>query len=325
MSTCDTTSDPSLSEDQCISINDGPDPAWWMSPDISLNSTTTPDQAISGSANDVRVRTRRARDCNLLEGTTNIIVELWVCDPTLNPTPTTGSTQIFTKLIPVGSFPGGSSQWVSDSWTPNPADPVQQIGHKCLIARAYPELLLPDSACFHVQKDSHVAQRNISIVAASRGEGGEKRLRFQIKTNNTDLERSEAATLRVVADLNPSQKVLNILTPSLEKFPGYRHIVRSAPTGFKLELPDFPDAKVRDNTRLGCLGTILAFFGLLKGMDVQPKYEADIELKPGQATEFTLRADLSSSTAGDAQIFHVMHVNLQQQVIGGVTVIAVVV
>jgi hypothetical protein len=56
-----------------------------------------------------------------------------------------------------------------------------------------------------------------------------------------------------------------------------------------------------------------------------PSFEADIKLPPNEVANFTFTADLpESSQPGDAHIFHVMHINDQQQVIGGLTIVAVV-
>lgn len=57
-----------------------------------------------------------------------------------------------------------------------------------------------------------------------------------------------------------------------------------------------------------------------------PTFEADIKLPPQEVANFTFTADLpENSQTGDAHIFHVMHINEQQQVIGGLTIVAVVV
>jgi hypothetical protein len=57
-----------------------------------------------------------------------------------------------------------------------------------------------------------------------------------------------------------------------------------------------------------------------------PTYEADIQLPPQEIATFEFTANLpEQSQAGNAHIFHVMHINENQQVIGGLTIVAVVV
>jgi len=56
-----------------------------------------------------------------------------------------------------------------------------------------------------------------------------------------------------------------------------------------------------------------------------PTFEADIKLPPKEVANFTFTANLpENSQLGDAHIFHVMHINDQKQVIGGLTIVAVV-
>ena len=56
-----------------------------------------------------------------------------------------------------------------------------------------------------------------------------------------------------------------------------------------------------------------------------PTFEADIKLPPKEVANFTFTANLpENSQPGDAHIFHVMHINDQKQVIGGLTIVAVV-
>lgn len=337
---CDDLPDSNLSQDQCISIADG-SPNWWLSPDIMLTDpSNTPDQAATAGGNLVDVRTHRAGGaCNLLEGTNNIITELWVCNPSLVIAPGVNSTMIFQKIIPLkkgglDNFPAGSSVLVSQAqttpgnitWTINTSDPNQAVGHKCLIARSYPETLTPDSACFHAVKDAHVAQRNIQIIKVM-GLRGESQGFARISTVNPNKLEVEPATFRVLADLNPAPSMVDTLIPALRATSGFKRIVRSMPGGFVLQLPDFPDAEITDHTRLGWLARILGFFLRFLGINCpafEPRYEAKVKLKPGQMTDVNFKVNLPNSNPGDAHIFHVTQISSAQQVIGGVTVIAVV-
>ncbi|MBE9111419.1 hypothetical protein IQ273_18605 [Nodosilinea sp. LEGE 07298] len=56
-----------------------------------------------------------------------------------------------------------------------------------------------------------------------------------------------------------------------------------------------------------------------------PTFEADIQLPPQEVATFEFTANLpENSQPGDAHIFHVMHIAENQQVIGGLTIVAVV-
>ncbi len=360
---CDDNVDPKLVSDLSITIDDGYT-YWWLSPDIQLTDANgVLDQAIVGKDNLVDVRVHR-NATGLLDSTTFINVELWVCDPSLviSPSQINSSRKLFDGVIDPTNLPASTNGWLSEvakkvqsalyppasplsgqpllvsqeagkpplkrkiSWQPDNRDPVQQTGHKCLIARCFQDGVpggQADDACFHAQKDIHVAQRNIAIVPVPMSPR-RMVLNFPVLTNNTNAELSEAATIQVMADLNPDQKVLDILTPGLHQIPGYLRISRTIPTSFKLQLPDFPHVIVRDNTRLGCLGVILNWLSF-KNPRFEPHYEADVQLQPRQVTQFTLNVDLAGSRSGDAHIFHLMHINQQQRVIGGLTVVAVVV
>src|SRR5262249_30309730 len=212
----DTDPDPNLS-DQCISINDGPGTQWWMSPDINLNGFTDIATIGSNSTVDVTVH-RAAAACNLPAGTQNIIVEVWVSSPGLNLSPL-GARNIDTKLIPVSQLPAGGPKSLSQvgqliNWTPASTDPMDSTGHACLIARCYPDGGgQPQPDCFHVVGDRHVAQRNINIVKVRKRE---LRVSARIRTGNSNREEAQSATLRVVADLRPDRRVLDILMPGLQ-------------------------------------------------------------------------------------------------------------
>jgi hypothetical protein len=101
-------------------------------------------------------------------------------------------------------------------------------------------------------------------------------------------------------------------------------VARQAPRGFALQLPEFPTAVVRDRTKWGCLGLLFWILSLLGiRFNLKPSYEADVQLNPGQIATINFTADLSSSSPGDAHIFHLTHVRSDGRVIGGLTVVAV--
>src|SRR5712692_10383755 len=129
----DAAPDSGLQQDTCISVNDGPQPNWWLSPDIVLNGTLkdgtitglAPDQAFINADNKVDVNVNRAATatCQLPEGTANIIIEVWVSPPGLNLSPF-GAKQISSALtMPLSQLPANSHKALSQigkqiTWTP---------------------------------------------------------------------------------------------------------------------------------------------------------------------------------------------------------------
>lgn len=337
--------DPNLSGDSCIFMeatpNDGGNHTaalWWMSPDIELTGPTSGiDKADPGMNNTIKVRVhQKGQTCSLPDRTETIIVELWVGNPSLvmRPNDLCSTKQIFSGVANGLPNPGTNPQtqiiWAVPMSPPPPfgcTDPSPESpGHKCLIARCYPDSLTPQYNQFYARDDQHYAQRNICIVPCTGGNLGkrmalksEKDCGFNISTANLRLEEPESVTLQVFADLKPSKYVLEALTPGLKQVPGFKSISKTGAQGFALALPDFPDAIVKDDTRIGCLGRLLSLiFPPLKNK-FKPKYEADIKLKPAQFTTFTFVADLSSSKTGDAHIFHLMQIGSDKRIQGGLT------
>ena len=322
---CDDLQKDSNLTDSCIFINDGPAAQWWMSPDINLNGFS--DVANTGQNNTVDVTVHRGPDndqCTALAASNNIIVEVWVSPGGLNLSPL-GAKNIGTKSIPKSQLAANGQRSLAQAgqivtWTPtstNPAD-ADGPGHRCLISRVYPETDgPPEFDCFHVRGDSHVAQRNIEIrkVAKFRNEG---RLFADILTVNPDRELPQRATVRVVQDLRPDRRVLDILRPGLQNTGVFKRITSARPSRMNLDFPDFPDARRRDYTRPGCWHT------LFHGRGYVPRLEADVQLKPGQVTTFNFEADLSNGEIGDAFVFYVTHLRPDNQEIGGLTVVGVI-
>jgi hypothetical protein len=342
--------DPGLAADGCIFLEaipgDGgvhPATGWWLSPDIELTGPTSgPDKADPGMANTVKVRVhQKDKSCSLPTGTGAILIELYVGNPSLVMKPNDAcSTRLISTVAATGLPAPGTSPQTTITWTPpvSPAPPTgctshpENPGHKCLIARCYPDTLSPDPAQFYLPDDQHYAQRNVCIVPCEGG-GGEmgaaaraaNGCTFNVSTANLSDEQPAAATIQVIADLQPTQHVLEALTPGLRRVPGFKRVSTQPPQGFNLRLPDFPDAIVRDDTRIGCLGRLLSFLFPPLRRKFQPKYEADIKLKPKQFATFTFASDLSGSQRGDAHIFHLMQIGSDQRVQGGLTLAMVVV
>jgi len=261
MSVCDLTPDSGLTPaDACFAINDG-SPNFWESPDIVLKASDgRSDVAITGTGNTFTINVYKI--CQQTS-VSRVRVQLYVSDPGLlppnppDPSLTLAqSTRIFNETIPVDNFnqqplpnrpqtPATATMAkVLGTWNPDNNDPGQKPGHKCLIARCYPNTILPDDLCFHVQGDLHVAQRNIGIELMKIG----KVVQFPLWSANSNLEDS-SATIQAVANLNPSEAALSPLLPSLEKIEGFRQVVKTIPERLSLNLPDSLAPIIRDRTR----------------------------------------------------------------------------
>jgi len=316
--------------DQAISIDDGPTGAPWMSPDISLNGS---DIAIPGNSSLVDIRVHRG-NAGLPPGANKVIVEVFACKPSLNWDPLT-AFKIGSKTLSVSGasveLPVNGIKWLSQvpDDPSNPAGPPKTLtwvasasqadpdGHCCLIARCFPSVLTPDESCFHTFGDKHVAQRNVKIVQTI---AGEPFFRTEIRTVNTNYDKPENVTLLVEADIAPSRRIVEILTPSLRAIKGFRRISQRPPRSFALQLKDFPDAKIRDHSNCGRL---IRLIRQLRGDPRQCSYEANIVMKEGQSTTFTIQGDLRGGSSGDANIFHLSHVNAKGRMVGGLTLAVV--
>lgn len=324
--------DPALASDTCIyleaasgdgGIHDSSGP-WWLSPDITLvGPISGADKADPGQDNAVNVRFHRkpaiVNRCNLPAGTESVTVEVWVGNPSLAMTPDNPASTW--KLDSIGSplIPDGGVHTQPIVWNPptglDPSDP-QSPGHKCLIARCYPDPLTPSSTNFFAPDDPHVAQRNICIVPC--GGPGAARVPgpcgFTVATINPDRQRAQVVRLRAVVDLNPGKFVKQVVLEKLRRTPGFQRLASVPPHGFRFELRDFPNAEVTDFTRPGCLSVLVG------GKD-RRSYEAKIQLSPGQFTNFTFTADLSGAKLGDAYIFHLRQIGDDDRDQGGLTLV----
>jgi hypothetical protein len=365
---CDnTTPDIGLTPaDHCISIASGPPARWWVSPAITVNGLS--DGAVAQAPPflnviDVTVH-RGAGDCASQSGfplgTANILVDVYVCVPGLamNPSDLAKVKHLGTKVVPLSSATSGAdtslsslgkafNNWVAEGDPSAPGGP----GHKCLVAIAYPDPLTPDATCFHqagAPADAHYAQLNIAIEPLP--PGAPRRMAFRTFTINPSRDSVTPATLRAEADLDPDPRVMEVLSPALKATPGFKRLAEQAPRGFALQLPDFPNAVIRDHTHGGHEVPGVAALSLLPALRQSlprrllvlglpiwladccferrsaspPTYEADVLLKPGQIPTINFEADLSGSNSGDAHIFHLTHVRADRRVIGGLTLVGVV-
>lgn len=364
--------DSLLTTDQCTfleaakddqGINKGSNPYWWDSWDFWLTDNQgnlIGDHPQDGQTCIINVRFHLKYDvqqetgCPLLPGTDYIKAELFLCTPVLAMTPNTATPIPFTNPLNANN-PGPDMDptlfavdttdnlqhskvlvnQASFTFHRNPNDPSDD-GHRCLIARCFQHgtILFASPTDFYVPDDQHYGQHNLMILAVPgpRREGAGAN--FKILTNNTNQNAAQAATIKAVADLNPSKQILDLATPRLQRLPTFKRIVTTpSPKGFNLDLPDFPNATVRDHSNpfSGCLGFLLFLLVFLLGLVgikfpvPLPTYEADITMNPGQQTNLFFRAvEPSSSRLGDARVYHITHLDAQQRVLGGLTLITVV-
>jgi len=322
--------DPNLAGDSCIFVEsvsgDGGvhnANVWWLSPDIVLNGPVSgPDKADPGQANSIDVTFHRKSDNSecIFPGDEAVTVEVWVGNPAIAMTP---NNQTSTKLIQSIGSPvpfAGASSTQNFSWAiplSVPASQPDSPGHKCLIARVYPDSLAPSTASFFVPDDQHVAQRNICIVPC--GGPGAARVPgpcgFNLTTANVNTKVAERVTIAATLDLHPNKFVQKTVLQALERQPGFSRLATLPPRGFRFDLREFPDAEINDQTRPpGCLGLLLSG---------QRRFQAGITLAANQVVHLHFVADLTNAKFGDAFIFHLTQSGPAHERQGGLTLVMV--
>ena len=324
------SNDPHLSGDTCtymeaVSGDGGNHNAsvWWLSPDIVLNGPTSgPDKADPGVVNPVQVKFHRLPDESncVFSGGEAMTVELWVGNPSIAMAPNTANSTRLIQAIgsPVPLAGATGSQVIN--WTPPsgvPSSDPESPGHKCLIARCYPDNLTPDAQSFHVPDDQHVAQRNICIVPCD-APGAARRpgpCTFHVNTINVNREKAERVTLRARADVRPTNFVRENVLRTLERFKGFRRLAVRPPRSFRLDVRNGADPTINDHTRPGCLAALL---GLPR------TYSATVTLEAGQLIVVGFEADLFGAEFGDAYVFHLTQAGPAGEPQGGLTLVMVV-
>ncbi|MEO7971623.1 MAG: hypothetical protein ABI698_10020 [bacterium] len=322
--------DPGLSADTCIfmestSGDGGVHTAnvWWLSPDIILTGPVSgADKADPGQINsvDVTIHRKSAESNCLFPGDEQLLVELWVGNPAIAMTPNNNaSTRLILQTGSIVPLEGTTGTQHFD-WTPPsglPASDPQSPGHKCLIARAYPDSLTASQASFFAPEDQHVVQRNICVVPCG-GPGAARKpgpCGFDVLTANVNAKEAEQVTIAATLDLKPNQFVRRTVLQHLEKQPGFRKLATRPPRSFRFELRDFPNAKISDHsTPRGCLA-------LLSGG--QRRFEASLSLAANQVASLHFVADLHNAEFGDALIFHLTQTGPAKERQGGLTLVMV--
>jgi hypothetical protein len=323
--------DPGFATDTCIfmestSGDGGVHNAnvWWLSPDIVLTGPVSGfDKADPGQINsvDITIRRKSAESNCAFPGDEQLLTELWVGNPAIAMTPNNSAS---TKLIlQTGSpcpLPGATGTQHFDWTLPSgvPASDPQSPGHKCLIARAFPDSFTASQSNFFAPEDQHVVQRNICIFPCG-GPGAARKpgpCGFDVLTANVNAKEAEQVTIAAALDVRPNEFVRRTVLQRLEKEPGFRKLATRAPRAFRFELRNFPDAKIRDHsTPQGCLGVLLGG---------QPRFEASLKLEANQVANLNFVADLQNAEFGDAFIFHLTQTGPARERQGGLTVVMVV-
>lgn len=312
--------DPGLAGDSCFYMEavsgDGGthDPAgtWWLSPDIQLTGPVSgPDNADPGQTNPVVVKFHRKSantNCNTT-GDESITVQLWVGNPSLAMAPNNqASTFMIANIGSPMPAPGATGTQAVDWSVPSglPADNPQAPGHKCLIARCFPDSLSPSNSNFFLPDDPHLAQHNICIVPCPEKKLVHHQLHFKVSTLNPG-SKEERARLRAVLDLKPKEFVARTVLTRLKKVNGFHQLATAAPAqGFRFDLSAFSPSNIHDNSHGG----------------PQPNFAAEATLT-NHVVHLDFIADLTGTQAGDAFIYHLTQTDTAGHPQGGLTLVLV--
>ena len=320
--------DPGLSNDTCIFMeaipgdggNQDPNGVWWLSPDIRLTGPVSgPDNADAGQINPVQVKFHRkpaGSNCQF-PGDEGITVELWVANPSLVMSPHLpgSATRVGFLRSPLPPEGGTGTQPIDwDIPAVLPPDDPQSPGHKCLIARCYPDSGVPSGTSFFVPGDQHVAQHNLVIVTAT-GRG----LKFKVNTLNPGRIVAPPpfiakVKVRAVLDLRPIEFVGRTVTKRLQSQPGFTHLrTTPLPGGFRFDLMGLQSSNVVDHSHPGL------------AVPLQPRaipsFEAQIGLESRHVTPLTFLADMTGVQTGEACIFHLIQTSVSGTAEGGLTLV----
>lgn len=322
--------DPGLTNDTCIFMeaiphdggNQNPNDVWWLSPDINLvGPVSGADNADAGQINPVQVRFHRKpanSNCHF-PGDEGITVELWVANPSLVMAPRVRGSATRVGFIgsPLPAEGGTGTQQIDwDVPAAAPPDDPQSPGHKCLIARCYPDSGAPANTSFFVPGDQHVAQHNLCIVTAT-AHG----LTFKVNTLNPNLTsiapplQTPQVKLRAVLDLKPNEFVHRLVLKRLQSLAGFTQLrTTPLPLGFKFDLTGFHSGQVVDHSNPGILNPFPP--------NTNPSFEALIALEQRQVHQLTFLADLKGAQSGEACIFQLTQTSVNGSAEGGLTLVA---
>lgn len=321
--------DPGLANDTCVFLEAVPgdggthngNKVWWLSLDITLTGPASGlDEADAGQSNPIKVKFHRkgaASGCHF-PGDESITVELWVANPSLVMAPRTNSASRVGFIgSPVPAEGGTGIQQID--WTPHaglqPGNP-EAGGHKCLVARCYPDSGSTSDTSFFVPGDQHVAQHNLCTVPIPN-----QTLIFKMNTLNPNqplhlpanpLQNSQVR-LRAVLDLEPGDFVRHIALSRLQLQSGFQQL-RTAPLpqGFKFDLTGFQASQVVDHSQPG-----LNSFP----PHTNPSFEAVVVVDSPKVTQLTFLASPRGTQPGEACIFHLTQSDIAGKTQGGLTLL----
>jgi hypothetical protein len=318
------SNDPGLANDNCIFTEAIPgdggthngNAVWWLSPDITLTGPVTGlDNADTGHSNPITVKVHRkpaASGCHF-PGDESITVELWVANPSLVMAPRASSAARVGFIgSPVPAEGGSGIQQIDFTPSLTPLGNPEAPGHKCLVARCYPDSLIPSDASFFVPGDQHVAQHNLCTVPTPNQP-------FTFKVNTLDprpalspLQNSEVK-LRAVLDLGPNEFVRRTVLRRLQLQSGFQQLrTLPLPLGFRFDLTGLQASHVIDHSQPG-LHTFPP--------QANPSFEAVITLNSRHVTQLTFLAAPKGTQPGEACIFHLTQSDTAGNPQGGLTLL----
>jgi hypothetical protein len=315
---------------------------WWVSPDVDIPAHT--GEAVQGS-NNVQIRVH-AHEEPILDD--KIAAEVYVGDPSLVMSPTTGTQRIDPGTLlfrpanvagsePIASDAGGT---LSFAWSPSSSPAaVDGPGHRCLVVRAFPQSVTPPTSPFNVPNEQHEAQHNIEILtttmrSAPMGQGGLGTRRDpRRRDEKTGLWWERFATLaaggrgrRFVVwafDPAPSRQLVASLRRALAaaKVSGFS---KAPPSQVGLEPVDAAGEEVDPRRLLGRRG-FAKRAGLGEGLFADDRLlaAAALELGPRKLSGLVLRFDHSNLRTGSTVVLHGAQWSERGDAEGGMTVVAV--
>jgi hypothetical protein len=287
-------------------------PTWWLSPDLVVAGPDALGRATPGVPNTVNVRVHKKNNCTINGDT--VLVDVYVGNPALAMTPGSNTTKITNAAGRPPGFVAPASLSVSGTvvpitWNLGTTAP-EAPGHKCLIARCYPDSDTPPAGTFNLPTDQHVVQHNICIIPC------ESPCDLEVTTTNLNREKQETVRIRAVADIAPSKHVLASVRPLLRRVKDFKRLRTQKIPKFWLQFRKSVEVRVADFVRGP---SAKGYYGRLR----VPNYTAQLEMKPKQRMKFMFMADMEEANFGEACIFHLTHSGANNRVLGGLTIITV--
>jgi hypothetical protein len=284
---------------------------YWLSPDIWLDGGVDATTARVGAVNTVKVRVANKSS----QPISSVNVQVWVCDFTLGVSPASAIAPEMTGFVSQID-PGAANAATiacSPGWTPTPADALLNGGHVCLAANCYAEEPADGTAIppgvFKFCCDSHHGQRNIAVKTVSKIKNL-KVLEFPMFIANPTPRRLTPPEFR-------KGQPFTVRVQHLDHGGGFEPEIKD-------HLASHPCARLRFRpSELKPKAFSLSGRGLkcAKGAD-----EGQIVIAPGKRKPVVFRAAFSlEELTGNVHVFDLVQKDLKGEVVGGATVVAVIV